>query len=48
MAGRAGRHGDYSYYHPSYVMRQVGAANDAIKGETLADLQAIAARFGQV
>jgi DNA polymerase len=32
-------------YHPSYVMRQVGAAYDAIKGESLADLQAIAARL---
>lgn len=32
-------------YHPSYVMRQVGAAYDAIKGEALADLRAIAARL---
>jgi DNA polymerase len=32
-------------YHPSYVMRQVGAAYDAIKGEVLADLQMIITRL---
>ena len=32
-------------YHPSYVMRQVGAAYEAIKGEVLADLQMIITRL---
>jgi len=34
-------------YHPSYVMRQVGAAYEAIKGEVLADLQMILARLAE-
>jgi DNA polymerase len=32
-------------YHPSYVMRQVGAAYERIRGEALADLQLVAARL---